>query len=219
MGFDTNVSLTASPRTERGSNAARRLRRKGLIPVTVYGHGEAEAGVVAKGELAAMVRAHGRNTIFNLNFNGTASPAKIAELQFDPVKGALLHADFMRISLTEKTEFSVPIEIVGEAAGVRHFGGVLDLPTHEIEIRCLPGDLPESIKVDVTELGIGGRIRVQDIQLDREKIEILTDPEVIIATVVPPRVEEAPSVTVAAEGEVAEPEVIKKGKAETEEEE
>jgi large subunit ribosomal protein L25 len=217
MGFDTSLSLEAKPRAERGKNAARRLRRAGLIPVTVYGHGETAAGAVATRELAAILRAHGRNAIMTLDLDGASSPVKIADLQVDPLRGGLLHADLMRISLTEKTEFEVPVRIVGEADGVRNFGGVLDLPTHSLRIRCLPGDLPESLEVDVSPLGIGAHFRVSDLQIDRDKIEVLADPEVMLATVVPPRVEEEPTPAAAAAEGPAEPEVIKKGKAEEEE--
>jgi large subunit ribosomal protein L25 len=217
MSFDTNISLEAQPRAAKGKNAARRLRREGMVPVAVYGGGQVATGAIATRELAAILRAHGgRNKIFNLVADGESGPVKIAELQLDPVKGHLLHADLMRISLTEKTEFEVPVEIVGEADGVRNFGGLLDIPTHSLKIRCLPGDLPDSIQVNVTALGIGHHLRVSDLQIDREKIEVLADPSVIIATVVAPRVAEEPVAEVATEG-VAEPEVIKKGKAEEEE--
>jgi large subunit ribosomal protein L25 len=216
MSFETSIALEAQPRAEFGKNASRRLRRAGLIPVTVYGGGEAATGAVAKRELSAILRVRGRNTIFTLSINGQAGPVKIADLQLDPIRGHLLHADLMRISLTEKTEFEVPIKILGEAAGVRLASGILDIPTHSLKIRCLPGDLLGSIEVDVTELGIGDHIRVSDLKVDREKIEILADAEVMIATVVPPRIveEAAPVVTTEA---APEPEVIKKGKTEEEE--
>jgi large subunit ribosomal protein L25 len=204
------------PRAERGKNASRRLRREGRIPVTIYGGGEATVGTVATRELATILRSSGgRNTIFTLNVNGESGPVKIADLQLDPIKGKLLHADLMRISLTEKTEFEVPVRIVGEAEGVRTFGGVLDIPTHSLKIRCLPGELPDSIEVNVSALNIGHHFRVSDLQIDREKIEILADPSVMLATVVPPRVEEEPTAAAPTEGP-AEPEVIKKGKAEEE---
>src|ERR1051326_9142557 len=208
MSFDTSISLKAAPRTERGKNASRRLRRSGLIPVTIYGHGDAVTGAVAARELAAILRSPGgRNTIFTLNVNSESGPVKISDLQLDPIKGKLVHADLMRISLTEKTEFEVPVRVVGEAEGVKHSGGILDIPTHSLKIRCLPGDLPESIEVNVSALNIGDHIRVSDLQIDREKIDILADPAVMLATVVPPRVEEEPVAAVAAEGP-AEPEVI-----------
>lgn len=216
MSFATNVSLDAAERTERGKNAARRLRRDGKVPVTVYGGGvDSASSTVEKRELAAILRSSGgRNTIFTLNFAGGATPVKIADLQLDPIKGSVLHVDLMRISLTEKTEFEVQVKIVGEAEGVRLAGGILDLPLHSLEVRCLPGDLPESIEVDVSALAIGDHFRVSDLKLDAEKIEVLADPDQVIATVIAPRIEEEEPVVAAPE--TAEPEVIKKGKTEDE---
>jgi large subunit ribosomal protein L25 len=211
MSLDSTISLNAKPRSERGKNAARRQRAQGLVPVTVYGGGkEAESANIIKQEFAALLRGHGRNVIFTLNVDGSATPVKIANMQVDPVKGTLIHMDLMRISLTEKSKFEAPVKIIGEAEGVKTDGGVLEVVTHALEIRCLPGDLPSSIDVDVTPLKIGDKIKVGDLKFDG-KIEILVDPETVIATVVAPRAEEpAPEV---AEG-AAEPEVIKKGKGE-----
>lgn len=217
MSFDTSISLNATSRTERGKNAARRLRREGRVPVTIYGHGESATGTVVLRELAAILRSPGgRNTIFTLNVNDESGPVKIAELQLDPIKGKLLHADLMRISLTEKTEFEVSVRIVGEAEGVRNSGGILDIPTHSLKIRCLPGDLPDNIEVNVSALSIGHHFRVSDLQIDHEKIEVLADPSVMLATVVSPRIEEEPVAVVATEAAPVEPEVIKKGKTEEE---
>jgi large subunit ribosomal protein L25 len=214
MSLDTNVILEAQPREERGKNAARRLRASGRVPVTIYGHGDVAAGSVVKREIAALLRAHGRNQIINLSLNGQVSPVKIAEMQLDPVKGTLIHADLMRISLTEKTEFDVPVHTKGEPEGVKLQGGVLDHVTHTLRIRCLPGDLPQTIEVDVTALKIGSHLRVRDLNLPAG-LEVLTDPDVIIATVIGHKEEEvapAPTAEVAAE-----PEVIRKGKQEEKE--
>jgi large subunit ribosomal protein L25 len=214
MSFDTTIALEATSRTERGKNAARRLRAQGLIPVTVYGgQQETASSTVGQRELAALLRMHGRNKVFTLNLAGVSSTVKIADMQLDPIKGGILHLDLRRISLTEKTEFEVPIKIVGEAEGVKNGGGILDLPTHSLEIRCLPGDLPAALEVDVAALGIGDHFRVKDLQLDANKIEVLAEPETVIANVIAPRVEEEPA---PATGEAAEPEVIKKGKTEEE---
>jgi large subunit ribosomal protein L25 len=213
MSVDTSIKLEATPRAERGKNAARRLRAQGLVPVTVYGGGqEAAAGTINKREFAALVRAHGRHAIFTLNLDGASSPVKIADLQADPVKGTLVHLDFMRLSMTERSTFEVTIKVVGEPEGVKMGGGILDVVLHAIDIRCLPGDLPAHIEVDVTPLGIGQNVRVGDLKLDADKIEVLTDAEQVIATVVAPRVEEEAAPTEGA----AEPEVIKKGKTDEE---
>jgi large subunit ribosomal protein L25 len=212
MSFDRNISLNAKPRDERGKNAARRLRAQGLVPVTVYGGGQdATSTVIVKREFAALMRAHGRNMIFTLNVDGATTPVKIAEMQLDPVKGTLVHMDLMRISMTEKSKFEISIKLVGESDGVKHHSGVMEFVTHSLEVRCLPGDLPENIEVDVTSLGVGDNLKVSDLKLD-SKIELLDDPETVIATVVAPRAEE-PAAEFAAEAG-SEPEVIKKGKTE-----
>jgi large subunit ribosomal protein L25 len=217
MAFNTSISLEAKPRTGKGTNDSRRLRRDGLIPVTLYGAGDTASGTVGRRELAAILRSSsGRNTIFTVSLGSEATPVKIADLQLHPVHGQLIHADFMRISLTEKNEFEVPLKIVGEAIGVRQSAGLLDVPTHTLSISCFPGDLPDSIEVDVSHLQIGDHLRVSDLKIDTEKIEVLADPELLIATVVPPRVEEEPVVEAAPEV-AGEPEVIKKGKTEEEE--
>jgi len=212
MSLDTNISLEATPRSERGKNASRRQRAQGLVPVTVYGGGkESVSTTIVKREFAALLRAHGRNVIFTLNVDGSATPVKVAEMQLDPVKGTLIHMDLMRISLTEKSKFEVTVRTVGEADGVKNLSGFLEVVTHSIEVRCLPRDLPSVIEVDVTPLGIGDNFKIADLKLD-SGIEVLDDPETVIATVVPPRIEE-PAPEVAPEA-TAEPEVIKKGKAE-----
>lgn len=210
MSFDTNISLSAKNRDERGKNASRRLRAAGLVPITVYGgEGESTSATVAKREFAALIRHHGRNIIFTLDVEGATTPVKIADVQIDPIKGFLVHADLMRISMTEKSKFEVAIKILGEAEGVRLNGGIMDIPTHSLEVRCLPGDLPSSVEVDVTGLGLGDHLSVKDLNLG-DKVEILTDPDTVIVNIVAPRAEVE---TVAAEAP-AEPEVVKKGKTE-----
>jgi large subunit ribosomal protein L25 len=211
MSFDTSVMLEATRRDERGKNASRRLRAQGMVPVTVYGGGkDADSTMIAKREFAALLRTYGRNKVFTLKFEGASTPVKIAALQLDPIKGSLIHADLMRISLTEKTTFELPIRTLGEAVGVKSFEGTLDLVTKTLEVRCLPTDLPEAIEIDVTPLGIGDHLYVKDLNIS-DKIEVLADPEKVVVTIIPPRVEEeAPP----AEESAAEPEVIKKGKTE-----
>jgi large subunit ribosomal protein L25 len=212
MSIDRSISLEAKPRNERGKNASRRQRAQGLVPITVYGGGkDATSANIVKREFAALLRGHGRNVIFTLKVDGAATPVKIADMQVDPVKGTLIHMDLMRISLTEKSKFEVSIKIVGEAEGVKTLGGILEVVTHGLEVRCLPGDLPSAVEVDVTPLSIGDKIKVGDLHID-SKVEVLDDSETVIATVVAPRAEE-PAPEAAPEG-AAEPEVIKKGKGE-----
>ncbi len=208
MSIDTSILLNAQPRTERGKGPAGRMRRNGLIPVTVYGDGqEAVAASIIKRELGTFVRAHGRHGIITLHLNGGTSTVKIAHMQLDPIKGHVWHLDLQRISLTERSEFEIALKIIGEAEGVKLATGILDVVSHAIKVRCLPGDLPEHIEVDVTPLGLGHNLRVSDLKLDTDKFQVVTDGDAVIATVVAPREEEA-----AAEATVAEPEVIKKGK-------
>lgn len=212
MSVDNQILLNATKRDDRGKNAMKRMRAAGLVPVTVYGGDkEAASSSIVKREFAALVRAHGRNKIISLNLDGAVTPVKVAELQLDPVKGTLLHIDLIRISMTEKTNFDVPVRLTGESDGVKTFGGIMDFVTHTLTVRCLPGDLPEEIMVDVSPLGIGQHVSVKDLSLD-EKIEVINDPETVICTVAAPRVAEE---TVEVEA-AAEPEVIKKGKAEEE---
>ncbi len=214
MSYDSSISLDALPRPVSGKGVASKLRREGLVPVTLYGGGgDAASGSVGRREFTAIIRSQGRNSIFNLNLAGSSTPVKIADMQLHPVKGTLMHLDLMRISLTEKTEFEVRVDTVGEADGVKHFNGVLDQPTHSLRIRCLPTDVPQEIEIDVSGLGIGDHFRVSDLKIDRDKIEVLADDELVLATVVAARVEEEP---VPAGDEPVEPEVIKKGKPEDE---
>jgi len=151
----------------------------------------------------------GHNTIFTVSVDGKEhANAMVKDYQLDPVKGNLIHADFLEIAIDQLLELTVDIEVVGEAQGVKLDGGIMDLVTRALEVECLPADIPESIKVDVTALKINDYIRVKDIQID-PKVKILTDPEVVVVTIVPPIKEEVP---VEAPVETAEPEVIKKGK-------
>lgn len=216
MSFDNSISLNAKNRTEYGKNASRRLRAANLVPVTVYGGGhDTASATVPKREFAALIRHHGRNVIFTLDVEGTLASVKIADVQIDPIKGFLVHADLMRISLTEKSKFDVKIKIVGEADGVKNFNGILDVPTHTLEIRCLPTDVPSVIEVDVTNLGLGDHLSVKDLKLG-DNIEMLDDPNKVLATVVTPRAEEPAEVVTEA---APEPEVVKKGKTEEKEKE
>jgi len=209
MSESTTISLQATTRHETGKNVSRRLRAAGQVPATLYGADEAPVtSAVAKRELAALIRRHGRSRIIYLDLDGTSIPVKIASLQLDPVRDTVIHADFMRVRMNELTNFTVPLRVHGEPDGVRNSDGILDVVLHNLEIRCLPGDLPDSIDVDVTSLGVGSHLSVGQLKLG-DKIEVLTDAESVIATCISPRA--------AAEstGEApAEPEVIKKGKTE-----
>jgi large subunit ribosomal protein L25 len=197
-----------------------------MIPAAVYGEGlDSLAVVVNAKEIANILRSDtGHNTIFKLALSDdSAEPATviIKDWQVDPVRGRLLHADLLRLSMTNVTQVSVGVEPVGEPTGVKHQGGIFDLHLREVEIECLPGDIPERIQVDVSGLHIGDHVTVADLVYDREKITMLTDEHHVVAGVLAPRMIEEEAPKPAVEGEAAaaatpEPEVIKKGKAEEE---
>jgi len=205
--------IEAQLRIPGGKNVNRRLRISGKIPAVIYAPGKQPIVVsVNPADVKAILHSEsGRNTIFTVNVDGSAqNNAMVKDYQLDPVKGNLIHADFLEIAMDRLLELTVNIEVTGEAQGVKLDGGIMDIVTRSIEVECLPADIPESIKVDVSALKINDYIRVKNIRTDA-KVKILTDPEVVIVTIVPPIKEEVP-VEAAAET-TAEPEVIKKGKA------
>jgi large subunit ribosomal protein L25 len=220
MAEKKEYKVQAKVRDGRGKNDARRARRDGMVPLTVYGGGaETVAAVAPLAELAAILRSDsGRNTIFTIDVEGVgASEVMFHDRQIDPVKGRLIHADLARLVKGQKIDVTVPLHLVGEPIGVKEKQGVLEQIIREIEIRCEPREIPDTLEVDVSHLDVHDLLHVSDIRVG-ETVEILTDPEQVIATVgiVKEEVEAAP----AAEGEEpAEPEVIGKGKKEEEGEE
>src|SRR5690242_4755078 len=217
MAEKKEYKVQARLRSGRGKNDARRVRREGMVPITVYGGGaETVAAVAPLAELAAILRSEsGRNTIFTIDVDGAgASEVMFHERQIDPIKGRLIHADLTRLVKGQKIEVTVPLHLTGEPIGVKEKQGVLEQVLREIEIKCEPRDIPDSLDVDVSGLDVHDVLHVSDIPV-AEGIEILNDAEQVIATVGIVKEEvEAPS---AAEGEEpAEPEVIGKGKKEEE---
>src|SRR5262245_2443507 len=211
------IVVAAESRTESGKNVNRRLRAKGLIPGVLYGASKKAVSVaVSPGEIATILRsASGSNTLFDLDLGGAKRKVILKEFQLEPIKGKLLHADFYEVALDKTLEVKVHIELHGVPVGVKTQGGVLDFVTRELEIECLPMDIPEKIDLDVSELELGKHLRVADLKLP-DKIKLLTEGDVVVAHVVMPRAEEevAPAAAVeGAEAAAAEPEVIKKGKA------
>ena len=219
MAEKKEYKVQAKVREGRGKNDARRTRRDGMVPITVYGGGaETVAAVAPLAELAAILRSDaGRNTIFTIDVEGIGvSEVMFHDRQIDPVKGRLIHADLTRLVKGQKIDVTVPLHLVGEPMGVKEKQGVLEQIIREIEIRCEPREIPDTLEVDVSHLDVHDLLHVSDIRVS-ETVEILTDPEQVIATVgiVKEEVEAAPAV----EGEEpAEPEVIGKGKKEEEEE-
>ncbi len=212
------ITVQAEERQEVGKGPNRRLRTQGKIPAVLYGHGLETLSVsVDTGDVDQILCSEtGHNTIFKLQVGSNSSDVLIRDYQLDPVKGTLLHADFLTVALDKKMTFAVPVQTLGTASGVTA-GGVLDIVLREIELECLPADVPDHIPVDVTELEIGDSVRVKALQMDLSKISLLSDPDLVILSVVPPHVEEEPEV-IPEEEELEEPELIKKGKGEEEEE-
>jgi len=217
------IIVTAKGRDGRGKNAARRLRRDGMIPGVVYGgKGENVAVAVDPKALRKVLRSEaGRNTILKLDIAGAgATNAILKSWQVDPIKENFLHADFYRIAMDVAIRVTVPVHVRGEARGVKVDAGILELIMREIEVECLPGDIPEHIAVDVSDLGLNGALRVSDLQVN-EKVKVLESADQVVVHVVSVKEEvvAAPGAAVPVEGEAAapaEPEVLKKGKKEEE---
>ncbi|MGI8919110.1 MAG: 50S ribosomal protein L25 [Pyrinomonadaceae bacterium] len=220
MAEHEEITIKAQVREGRGKNDARRTRREGLVPITIYGGGgETLAAAAPLSALAAVLRSEaGRNTIFTLDVEGVGpSEVMFHDRQIDPVRGRLVHADFQRLVKGQKIEVTVPLHLVGEPVGVREEEGVLEQIMRELEIRCEPREIPDAIDVDVSNLGVHDVLHVSDIPVG-ENIEILNEPDAVVATV--GIVREEPVAAPPVEEEVAaEPEVIAKGKKDEEGEE
>lgn len=214
-----DITVVAEPRVARGKNEARRLRVRGQIPAVLYGAGSGPVAIsVDPKEITKILHSNtGHNTIFNLDVKGIEnSPVMIVDWQEDPVKSNLLHVDLKRIDLTHKLTVKVPVQLTGEARGVKQQGGLLEAVTREIEIRCLPDDIPEHLTVDVTPLLIGQALRASQVPLP-DGVELMAAPDTVIAHVVALRTSVAATAEAApAAAAGAEPEVIKKGKKEEE---
>jgi large subunit ribosomal protein L25 len=224
-----DATLEAKKRDGRGKNEARRLRVSGRIPAVVYGarkDGQVPEGVPVavdpKEVLRILHSESGANTLINLKLEGADARVMVRDYQLDPVTHQLLHADFYQLAMDRAIIVSVPIAIKGEPAGVKVQGGLLDFVTRDIQVQVLPTDIPESIVVDVSELMLHQSIRVRDLAVD-PKWKAVTDGETMLVHVVMPKAEEvvAPAADAAAAPVAAagtEPEVIKKGKTDKEEE-
>jgi len=218
--LEANV-LEAQPRESGNKNEARRVRQGGKIPGVVYGAGKNSmpVSVDPRQVLRILHSDTGHNTIFDLALDGERTKAMIVDWQFEPIKGSLLHIDVKRIAMDQALRVSVPIELVGVPEGVKTQGGILEQMLREVEIECLPGDIPSYIEVDVSHLVFGKVLRVTDLP-HNEKLRFLSDENQPVAhvTSVKEEVAAAPEATAEAAAAPAEPEVIKKGKQETDEE-
>lgn len=215
--------VEGTDRDTRGKGHARRTRKTGMVPAVLYG-GKKDSitlSVNAK-QVARILRSEtGHNSIFKVQLGASEEQAMVKDWQLDPLTGSLLHVDLFRVAMDVRMRVRVPVHAVGEAQGVKLQGGIFEIVTREIEVECLPGDIPEEFKVDISDLTIGKQIRAGDIPLDEEKIKLVTDPSRVLFHVVTLKAEAEPTAeaAVATEATPAEPEVIKKGKKEEEGEE
>jgi large subunit ribosomal protein L25 len=216
------IIVEGAPRDTRGKNEARRLRVSGKVPATLYGgKGGALALAVNTKQVTAILRSEsGHNTLFQVNLGGKNEPAIVKDWQVDPVTGNLLHVDLLRVAMDVRMRVKVPVHTFGEPSGVKVQGGVYEVVIREVEVECLPADIPTEFRADVSGLALNQSLRAGDLPIDTTKIKLVTDPQSVISHVVALRVEEEKPVEAAVPGAVpAEPEVIKKGKKEEEGEE
>ncbi len=215
------IIVEATPRETRGKNAARRVRATGQVPAVLYGgKGGPKAIEVNAKQVSAILRsAMGHNSILTVKTNEGEQSAILKDWQVDPVKGTLIHVDLLRVAMDVLMRVKVPVHTFGEAQGVKMQGGIFEMVTREVEIECLPKDIPTEFKMDISPLMIGMQLRAGDIQLDPAKLKLVSDPQRVLAHVVALRVEEEkPAEAAAAEAAApAEPELIKKVRKETEE--
>ena len=223
-----DATLDAVKREGRGKNEASRLRASGQIPAVVYGskkQGKTPEGVALAVDPKAVLRIlhsdSGANTLINLRVDGTEARVMVKEYQLDPVTHQLLHADFYALAMDKEITVTVPIVLKGESRGVKQQGGIVDFVTREIEVQCLPTDIPEHIDVDISELMLHQGIRVRDLPKS-DKWTPVSEPDMMIVHVVTVKVEETPAPEAAAAAATpgaaaAEPEVIKKGKKDEDE--
>ena len=215
------IVVEATLRKDFGKSASRRTRRRGAIPAIVYGarNKPVPVEVNPRRVLEILHSPSGYNTIFTLNIAGEGKAnVMLKDWQLDPVRETLLHVDLIRVALTEKLRVKIPVMLVGEAKGVKVQGGVLEQVTREVEVECLPADIPDHLSADVSELMIGKQLRVGELVVEA-KVKVLTDRDRVIAHVVSIKEEVVAAPEVVVEAAPAEPEVIKKGKAAAEEEE
>lgn len=189
----SELTIEVQERAEKGKNANRRLRAAGKVPAVVYGDNRGAVPIqVDRRTIDTLLRsAGGENAVFLLKVAGSdkSRHAMIRELQIDAVRGDMIHIDFVRVDMTQKVQVAVPIDVQGEARGVHTQGGILDFVTRELMVECLPGDIPEQISIDVTELEIGDHFEAGQIELPSE-VTMLEDDERVLVSIHAPRLEE-----------------------------
>ena len=215
-----NIVVKSEKRQGLGSNAARRLRAQGFVPAVLYGESlETMPLVLSKKDIVQILRLEsGENTIFKVAVEGDAYDAMIKEMQVDPASDELLHVDLIRISMDKPIKVTVPVVHGGEPIGVKTEGGFVDFVTREVEVECLPRDIPESLSIDISELHVNQSFKVEGMAVPAG-VKILTDPNTVLVLVSMPHKEEEVFPGEKPEGEVVaeepkEPEVIKKERAE-----
>jgi large subunit ribosomal protein L25 len=219
-----SFTVKAEKRDAFGKNASRRLRKQGLIPAVLYGEGEATIPLVLqKKDVILILKSDaGENTIFKVAFDSKAQDAMFKDVQIDVSTDELIHADLIQISMDKAIRVNVPVLLQGDPVGVKTEGGFVDFMTREIEVECLPKDIPENIKIDISPLHLHQSLKVGDIAVP-EGVRLINDPSSVVVVIsVPHKEEEAVKPAeegVVAAAEPAEPEVIKKERAEKEEEE
>jgi large subunit ribosomal protein L25 len=216
------ATLEATARDTFGKNEARRTRRDGKVPAVLYGGDGKEATPIAVEPRALLRILHsdsGQNTLISLKLAGSGDArVLVKDFQLDPITHHVLHADFYRVAMDKVLQVTIPVTVHGEPKGVKQQGGILEFIRREIEIECLPGDIPEHVDVDVSELMLHQGIRVRDVATD-PKWKPITEGDAMLVHVIMPKAEEAPApeaAAAAATATPAEPEVIKKGKKEEE---
>lgn len=212
-----DITIAAEPRAARGKNEARRLRARMRIPAVVYGAGKESVAVsVSPKEIEKILHSSsGVNTIFTLDIQGVeTTPVMVVDWQHDPVKSNLLHIDMKRIDLSRRLQVKVPVHTTGDPRGVKEQGGLHEIVSREIEIECLPDEIPEHFTVDVTHLRIGQSLRASDVPLSGS-MRLLSPADLVISHVVATR-GSAVAEEAAGEAAAAEPELVKKGKKEEE---
>ena len=218
--------LEAHARDTFGKNEARRTRREGRVPAVVYGAASATGAsgptatpIAVDPKVLLRILRSGANTLISLRMGGGAeSKVLVKEYQLDPVTHAVLHADFYQVAMDRTIQVTIPVSVKGEPKGVKQQGGVLEFVRREIEVECLPGDIPDHVDVDVSELMVNQGIRVRDIATS-PKWKPVSELDMMLVHVILPKAEEAPAApeaAVAAPTAPAEPELIKKGKKEEE---
>jgi large subunit ribosomal protein L25 len=210
-------------RETRGKGPAKQARRQGMVPAVMYGGAKEAVSVHLNAkQLTRLLKSDsGRNSILTVQVSGGEENAILKDWQVDPVSGSLLHVDLLRVAMDVRMRVKVAVHTFGEPAGVKLQGGIFEMVTREVEIECLPADIPDEFRVDVSGLMIHQQLRASELPMDAEKMKLVTDPQRVLAHVVTLKKEEevAPEAAAVAAATPAEPEVIKKGKKDEEGEE